>query len=564
MAVPRTTVGFDGAKFSKMAEPLTVRLDRLRGAGKGPEPVAVPFGGSATKEQVMALESWVLEEPGGGYGDYVAQVTDEASGLSMKWAFSHPAPAQAIAPAAGPWPHGFNFGSAGGALGGGAIPAGAQPGSLGELMAMQYQMLQMEMQARAMERMQAIQGVGAPRSGAAEPVVEDLRRRLDEERLARMQAEHRRELDDARRQAAEQIAEIRRAVEQTQKAPATDPAVEELRRTNAELLRRLEAQEASRASDTLRVEMKEMAARFEATVKEMSAARPDPMVDVLREQAKAQAEAAKAQADAQARTAQVQADAQKMMVEKFSSMSTTPEALLRLSRDLQNESGASVLMTNLQQSVGAILALQQQAMKNALDAVGQAQGSPIAGIVAQGINDTKDVIGRYFETKAQREIAAARAQAQDATARIAEANAGRVTAGGLGGAPAQAALPAGEVMREAPPAPGPNGTAAARAQDVSAFGPALNAVARLRQAVADGAAVEQCIGALVGAMQQFEQYRSSVPALALIVEGKYVEFFAVLLPAAPEAYRTECVARLKAMFDEAAGQETTEPSEPAS
>lgn len=88
--------GFDNAKLMGMAEPLMVRVEKVRGNQR--QPIEIPAGrdGNApgtglSKDEILRLESWLVTDwTGGGY--YMITVTD-ANGVSMAWEASYP-PAQ--------------------------------------------------------------------------------------------------------------------------------------------------------------------------------------------------------------------------------------------------------------------------------------------------------------------------------------------------------------------------------------------------------------------------------------------------------------------------------------
>lgn len=80
--------GFDNAKLQNMAEPLTIRVVKIKANTK--QPIELPGkdgsapGTNMTREDVLKLEGFIREWSGGGY--YEGQVTD-ANGLSMEWPF---------------------------------------------------------------------------------------------------------------------------------------------------------------------------------------------------------------------------------------------------------------------------------------------------------------------------------------------------------------------------------------------------------------------------------------------------------------------------------------------
>ena len=97
----------------------------------------------------------------------------------------------------------------------------------------------------------------------------------------------------------------------------------------------------------------------------------------------------------------------------------------------------------------------------------------------------------------------------------------------LGGAPALGAVGAKVVALNAHP-------------DRGSFGPVLNNVISLREAVGNGVVQpEQVVGFVMKAMEQIAGNEAAVPAVELLPD-KMDEFFALLLPAAPEPFRIEC------------------------
>lgn len=85
---------FDPVKLSNMTEPLTVRVEKMRGHGNVRQPIELPSKGDAqtgfmppgtgwTRDEVMQLENFILTKwSGGGYYDFT--VTD-AKGDRMSW-----------------------------------------------------------------------------------------------------------------------------------------------------------------------------------------------------------------------------------------------------------------------------------------------------------------------------------------------------------------------------------------------------------------------------------------------------------------------------------------------
>src|SRR3990172_12838481 len=87
MAPQDKILQFDQSKLQGMHEPLTVRIEKLKGSVKQPIELpakdGAPPGTNWTRDEVLSLENWLLTKwSGGGY--YRASGTD-AKGSEMIW-----------------------------------------------------------------------------------------------------------------------------------------------------------------------------------------------------------------------------------------------------------------------------------------------------------------------------------------------------------------------------------------------------------------------------------------------------------------------------------------------
>jgi hypothetical protein len=93
MSTNKKDLKFDSAKLDGMQEPLTVRVEKIRGSGNGlqrtpidlPSRDGEPPGVGWDKDSIRRLESWLAREWSGG-GFYNVTVTD-ARGITMEWQF---------------------------------------------------------------------------------------------------------------------------------------------------------------------------------------------------------------------------------------------------------------------------------------------------------------------------------------------------------------------------------------------------------------------------------------------------------------------------------------------
>lgn len=260
---------------------------------------------------------------------------------------------------------------------------------------------------------------------------------------------------------------------------------------------------------------------------------PDPMIMMMVETSKANADAqraaAQAQAQAQVEVARLQADAAR------ESSRSTMDLITRLNGNTADLSQAyRGAMELMQQGVETVLNMQQPSMHPALEMVGQA---------AQG---ALGIAQQYVAGKQQTEQAQAQAQAMSAQAQAMSA--------ARGGPPA--ALPAHAPAAAAPPRPVVVNTA--QRDDAAYFGPAHTAVQQFRAAVATGnVAPAQAAQGIVQAINHFatQGKAGSVPAFDLWRKGELAELVDALLPGAPTSYREQTTQALYALLQQLRAQQ---------
>ena len=296
--------------------------------------------------------------------------------------------------------------------------------------------------------------------------VRDLEEKLATAEKARIESEHRAELEKLQREQKERevaqqakldaMMEEMRKMREVQAAPRQDgPSLEmekmriEHERMKAELERdrekqRFEAQLAQEKAERERREERdrherEIAERdrhaaeektnqrFEMMQREMrdvlaaSQNRADPVIEMMKENARNQIEAARIQAEAQKEIARNQ----QAQVERMAQFTMRPAELLDIvSRNRESVGGIAKEMT---EAFTGLVGMYRQMGQHALEQAGGGGPGPIASMIQQGLENAKGVADQYINAMRENKTVEARAGAEkakaEAQARAAEANA---------------------------------------------------------------------------------------------------------------------------------------------
>lgn len=509
---PPVKSGLDLEQIIKMQEPLTVYVMRLRGSSKETIPLPVKEGHEAsgvgwTIEDVKNLSSVLIPVCGGG--SFEAQISDatQPEPITHKWTFvlpseSYPAkppstlnpigtvseaypmtgaPMPPSQPLNGFIPSGFgqqqpvNYGASSPIYGGGAY-AGAYPGP-------QFNQPQQPVNPWWLQQQQQQTRPAAPALDAAT----QLREELHKQQLAAQELRHRHEREieqirtaaaaasaapktderyererEARERAEREAVEARARADQAARESALRSEREEQRRQDAAALQRLEAAMAEdrRRSDEKFSQLMAQIAQ-QAAVAAAAPRGPDPMLMMMFEAQKSQADAAretariaadsaretarlnadveKESARAQVESARIAAEGQQRMITELRNVMApamvSPAEMARMVREAgqTGEQMTRTMFTN----VSELLGMQREFTSSMLQMAPQGEG--VAGRVVGAI---ENAVQTYSQNQAQVE-----------TARI---NAMKTQA--------QAQMQAQQAMWQTPPPVAPTGAAAPQPQ----------------------------------------------------------------------------------------------------
>jgi len=452
---PRT---FDDAKLAAMVDPLTVRVEKIKGTTRTPIPLPEGENGETpgtewTKDSVRGLENFLVTQWSGG-GLYEITVTDSSTPapLTMKWSpfwnvGDYPElvpPPLAAARAATPQP---------------APPmqmAAPQPLATPRPMAAFPNGLPMFQQpvpyAAPQSYPQPYQGyayamppppqVGTPGWGMWAQEAEKRResddlRQLREEnaRVAReaLAAKHAAELERERQanearfsQQAAQVTELRNMIAQLATAIQNgnnnkpNAELELLKETNRRLAEQAENEKREREAerreretrDALKAVQDANARQFELmqrTIETMQArlteaangSKSDPLITMLQEQARQHSDAIKEIARSQS-----------MNLERIQAFMMNPRDMFMMAKESQ--SSVEQTTERISKLFGSVIDVQQKVTENLLQM--QPGGSGALDVVRDGLTSVKELAERYVGSKATNERIAMQAQAQIAQA----------------------------------------------------------------------------------------------------------------------------------------------------
>jgi hypothetical protein len=307
---------------------------------------------------------------------------------------------------------------------------------------------------------------------------------------------------------------------------------------------------------------------------DMANSRPDPMIEIMREQARAQAESARENVRAQeVRAAEMRA----LMV--------PPMEMIRAVKE--SGSGAEVMFQNIISAFSGVFATYKGAMESVMQIQTGGNPSPFVNILQQGLSDGKDMFEQWMHTKRDQTVATEKTRQMEEQRRAVEAQmAGQRGAWApppavSGGATGPTPPPAGAEFTTQSGHVGPqNGTAAPlQAQppiDISQIDPkklpehitindvkvlahpaVIQAVSNLRKGVkafldSDGkddpktgkhAGLDpaEAVNGILRGIMQVEEHKIHVPAFELLTDQRYADMIDTLLPQAPPLYKQACV-----------------------
>lgn len=460
---------FDEERFSKMVEPFTVRVEKVRGMAR--TPIALPPSDDPTIEpgtnwsaaNIRGIENWLVTEWSGG-GLYEISIVD-VQGQTMKWTpwFDPNQYPEKIPPTMQDATRGATAPAVPAASSSVVIPfaqpqqpqvrpMSAFPHGLPQSFPMMAQAQPQQGYAYAPPQYQIPPPppVGTPGWNAWSNEAENRRREdelrgLREREAARereaMDAKHRAELERVRAENAAQVqrqeqtmnemrsmvAQLTASLQQAQARPAGDsPELIALRAQLAQQQAALDAQTREREAERRDTMMREaMRQSQEATQKQIDALmrqmelqaqaareaatnRPDQMVMILQQMSRDNAEALKAMSVESARS-----------LERLQGFMMTPQAMFDLaSKQSQSMENAT---DKVARTFGTVMDMQQRVIENAIQlAPGGTSGVDLA---REGIEKVAGLVERYTTNKSTEARFA-----MDAQVRVAQAQAAAVAA----------------------------------------------------------------------------------------------------------------------------------------
>jgi len=616
MATPKKTTGFDLQTLEQMTPPIKIRIERKMKTG-GKEPIPLPQA-EWSKEDAEKIEQIVLNDISGG-GSYDAQMSD-ANGKSFTWSFAYPegffppkvpagsqgayvatpnngssngssgpsipaytpfaaAPGYQFPPPPPYQPpqHGHSQGQSQPSPGNFASPSGSQGGYLPPMYPYGYPSAYTPAYG-GYPSPYPPPSQSSPATSSSE--LEQVKKELEKARLESLATEHRREREAAEaRHGAELSAmrdELRRFAEQNAKKPARDdddPVLLQLKQQNEMMRQQLEAvriemskrdEKAEREASERRhqesmaqmqAQHRESMAQLQRQIESLGSNKQDPTLAVLMEMQRSANQASMEQARAANEIAREQARVAQ----------EAPQKMMDMMRTLKDTSGQDQVLSNLASAYEGANGMVMRNMEMMNNFIMNSQGSPVAGLIGDGIQGAKEVLAAFVTSKQKAEMAKSRAEQakQDQIAAVqyaqAQAQAAQAQAQMMGAqqraqiheAPAPEAAPEVQAATQEVKAAE---TAQAKAEKEKAsreeklFGDIWPQVEELREWILkEGeAAVDpmKIAAMIVQAALQVEQHALKVPAFVLLTTEQYSELIDYTLPRASNEFAAICVESL--------------------
>jgi len=389
----------------------------------------------------------------------------------------------------------------------------------------------------------------------AAPVTTDPSR---SEREARLALEGRLERERLENQYKEQIGAVTQELRRVQESVSARPSgeSEQVRLMKEELARECAAREADKSESKMLAMMTANQQQTQQLIQSVQQASqqqiaamqaqlaaaprgPDPtmmmFVEAQKAQAQAGAEAARANADAQKEIARIQADAQK----ETNKNSLGPREMI----DLMGRMNVG------QEQMASMFGKAWELMQKGVEAILSAQGPgthPALAMVGEGLQGGLQLAQRALELQEQK------AQAGERTAQVRAAYEAQAKMAQAGVTQQLAGPPAGAAPAQEEEEQDPSPEDELKETEEKLFGPALEAVRRLRKGVADGHLTPELAAAgLVNGIKHFIEQKQPVPAFELWKKGEIAQLVDVLLPQAIASFREQMNATLFAMVQQA-------------
>lgn len=441
---------FDPAKLEAMSEPLSVRVEKIKGNSRTPIPLPAgddgsPQGSNWSKEDVKGLEAWLVTDWSGG-GMYAITVTDSSMPTPAKhdWTIFYnpqdypekvpPTLSAAAAPdrpiaspqqpqqvrQMGSFPSAFHNGLPQNVPGQPTTVYVQQPAPQPHYATQREPVVRYDANAAALAAAEADRR-------RMEDQLKEMQAQLQRAREEQMQAQHRQELErtEARMRAEQQaqnekFTKLEQMIAQLATAattrPVIDPAIEQLKEQNRLLAAEREAERREREAERREREMKDqMQRQAEETRRQIETMQqlitsqqnkgPDPMMMFLQENARQQVEFAKEQARNQ--TAQMQ---------QLSTYMLNPRDVMAMAKESSN--GLDQATRSITSTYQSILEMQRNAVEQILQ-LNQGGGNETIALIEKGLERASSMAERYLGGKTKEAVSAQQTQAELAKANAA-------------------------------------------------------------------------------------------------------------------------------------------------
>ena len=468
---------FDPVKLDQMAEPLSVRVEKVRGNARTMIPLPAGEDGGVqgagwSKDDVGGLEAWLVNEWSGG-GMYAISVTDSSQPVPNKheWQiFYAPSdypekvpPTLSAAVAADRPSHHASPTSTPQVRQMGSFPS-AFPNGLPNGMGAQMQQApapifvpqQQQVAPRAdyglqnMQNMQMAQAQAQAQAQLAAQTQMDAERRRMEEQLKEMQAQlqrareeqmqtqHRQELERAearmRSEAQaqnEKFSKLEQMIAALAQAarPTNDPAIEQLKEQNRMLAAQADAERRERETERREREMRDLIQRQqEESRRQMEAMQAQFAAAQLAAQQQAAQQAAQLAANKapdhmimfmqenarmQSESAKEQVRMQQMQMERLQSLMMNPRDIMAMTKESSN--GLDQVTRQLTGAYTDIFNMQRAAVDQILQ-LNQGGGNETIALIEKGLERASSMAERYLGGKTKEAVSAQQSQATMAQA----------------------------------------------------------------------------------------------------------------------------------------------------
>jgi hypothetical protein len=465
---------FDPVKLDSMVEPLSVRVEKMRGNARTMIPLPLgddgsPAGSNWTKENIRTLETWLVNEWAGG-GMYLISVTDSNQPMTkMEWTSFYPPseyPEKTPPTLAGaardpqvPTPQPSQVRSMGSfpSVFSNGLPTASPAPSQGQAFFVPQQSFSTPRESNYQSGFQGNQMRADDERRRYEEQLRDMQGQLARAREEALQQQYRLELDrkitEAKNEQAatnERFSRLEQLMERMMTAaarPAIDPQIEALKEQNRILAAQAENERREREAERRDRELRDLVARqAEESRRQLELITAnnkghDPMMMFLQENARQQIEAVKEQARNQ--TTQMQ-QLQTFMMNPRDIMAMSKESSNGLDQVTRQITGAYTDVFNMQRAaVDQILQLQG------------GDGNSTVALIEKGLDRASSFAERFISGKTKEATVAQQSQAQ-----MAQAQAQAMTAQAMAMQAQAAAANAPQLPEPMPTSTGLNGAGA--------------------------------------------------------------------------------------------------------